>query len=111
MKNYFNRKMKLVVTLVACLIFVSSSVFLSGATSNDKDDIVFLAPLEHGWNLISLRYDAVILKDNLTIKQGVNEYTWDQAVTSGLVSDFVFKWDAVHQYYTFADDANPSYWY
>jgi len=72
---------------------------------------VFLTPLEVGWNLVSLRYDATLYKENLTISYGGTDYLWNDAVTAGIVNNFIFKWNAAGQYYDFANDADPSYGY
>jgi len=93
-------------------MFIATPISLLGETAPDgRDDIVFLTPLEVGWNLVSLRYDATLYKENLTISYGGTDYLWNDAVTAGIVNNFIFKWNAAGQYYDFANDADPSYGY
>ncbi len=41
----------------------------------------------------------------------VKEISWPDALTTGLVSDYIFSWDQTSQYYSFVDNLQPGYAY
>lgn len=68
----------------------------------------FITNLDIGWNLVGIPYSEPIGK--LFLK--VNNTHWNIAVTSGMISDYVFGWDQVGQSYDFYDTFEPgqAYW-
>ena len=89
-------------------------------TSNDQViDVVQIstAPaghislLDENWNLIGLPFNQTMLKDNLIINYEAADYSWSDAVSMGLVSNYIFGWDRDSQSYIFADILEPGYGY
>ncbi len=66
-------------------------------------------PMNH-WNLISLPFNQSIDKEDIMVKYNDCYYSWDQAVTQGIVSDVIFGWDGGS--YVFASILEPGegYW-
>ena len=109
---FFHKKMKQLIVFAILFILIMVPFNLAGQKNIDRADNVFFTSLESGWNLVSLRYDATVYKQNLTVNYDGINYTWADAVSAGLVSNFIYKWNAVVQMYTFADSTDPSlgYW-
>jgi len=81
MKKILYKKIKLVTTMVVCLMFIATSMSLLGETSPDgRDENVFLTSIEPEWNLVSAPYDTVINKTYLIVNKDAIEYTWSEAV-------------------------------
>ena len=72
-----------------------------------KPEDPFITNLETGWNIVGLPYDQNVNKTNIL----VNDIPWDNAVTTGIISDFVFGWNRAGQSYNFADSLLPGYAY
>ncbi len=68
----------------------------------------FITNLDNGWNLVGMPFAQPIGK--LFLK--VNDTQWNIAVTSGMISDYVFGWDQIGQSYGFYDTFHPGqgYW-
>ncbi len=64
-----------------------------------------------GWNLISIPFNQTIPKTNLTIIANNTEYSWNNATSLSLISEYVFGWNRTYNYYTFANDLVPGYGY
>jgi len=75
--------------------------------SND----ILITNLFNNWNLIGIPFNQSINKNNLTVEYNNNNSTWSQAVTAGIVSDFIFGWSRAGQSYTFTDFFQPGYGY
>jgi len=67
----------------------------------------YITDVEQKWNIISIPYDQPVAKTEIL----VNNMSWNDAVSSGLISDFAFGWNRTAQSYTFADNFEPSYCY
>ena len=63
------------------------------------------------WNFFSIPLNQSLEKSQLTIMADHINYSWDQAVTSGIINDYIFGWNRAGQYYTFADIFYPGYGY
>ncbi len=68
----------------------------------------YITDLNSGWNIIGLPYSQTVNKTNLLV-DGVN---WEDAVLNGSVSDYIFGWNRLGQYYEFSDVLAPgeAYW-
>jgi len=66
-----------------------------------------ITDLEQGWNIVGVPHDQPIVKTDIL----VNNIPWADAVTAGIISDYVFGWNRVTQSYTFADTFMPGYGY
>ncbi len=67
----------------------------------------YITDAEQNWNIISVPYDENVSKTDIL----VNDISWDDAVTAGIVNDVVFGWDRDWQSYNFADTLMPGYAY
>ena len=67
----------------------------------------FISHLEPKWNSLGIEFDYDISKYDVL----VNGVTWSEAVTDGIISDYVFGWDRTTQSYTFSDTFQPGYAY
>ena len=56
--------------------------------------------------------DVPVNKTDLIVSYNGFEYNWSDAVTAGIVSDYVFGWNCTMQSYTFVDILEPGccYW-
>ena len=75
-------------------------------------NLVFCANLSTGWNIISLPFNQSVDKTSFIIKYDGQYYTWNEAVSLGFISDFVFGWSRFMQSYYFCGVFNPgdAYW-
>ncbi len=64
-----------------------------------------------GWNLISIPFNRTIPKTNLTIISNNTEYSWSNATSNLLISEYIFGWNRTFNSYTFANDLVPGYGY
>jgi hypothetical protein len=67
----------------------------------------YITNLVEKWNLIGIPFKENVSKTDLL----VNDISWSDAVSTGLVSDFIFGWDRNGQYYNFVDILEPGYAY
>jgi PKD repeat protein len=67
---------------------------------------------EGGWQLISEPISSVVSLDSLTVEYNATSYTWNDAVTLGIVDPNVFGWSRILQTYTVASSITPGegYW-
>jgi len=73
--------------------------------------ISYSLTLNTGWNFVSLPFNQSLLKNNITVSFSGSNYTWSNAVSISILSNFVFGWNRGGQYYTFADTLNPGFGY
>lgn len=81
-----------------CELYLENSMIL-------KDS--YISNLSQRWNIMSIPNDHNINKSIIL----VNNIAWDDAVTAGIISDYVFGWNRVTQSYNFADTFMPGYAY
>ncbi len=67
----------------------------------------YITDLEDVWNIVGVPYDQPVNKTDIL----VNDISWSDAVTAGIINDYVFGWDRSGQSYTFADTFMPGYAY
>ncbi len=67
----------------------------------------YITDVEQNWNIISVPYDQNVSKTDIL----VNDIPWDDAVTAGIINDYLFGWDRDWQGYNFADTIMPGYAY
>ena len=65
-----------------------------------------------GWNFVSVPFNTSVNKINLNVEENDIEYSWTEAVSQGLVSDYLFGWNDMSQSYQFSDMLHPGkgYW-
>jgi hypothetical protein len=69
----------------------------------------YITDVEQKWNIISAPYNESINKADILLKYLGTDYSWSDAVSMGLVSDFIFDWNRTLQYYDFTDALEPGY--
>ena len=77
-----------------------------------------ITSVNNGWNFVSLPFQIpdltpTISLDLLTIKtnNGLNSYSWSDAITAGIIDPSVFGWDRNNQIYIFSSSIEPGYGY
>jgi len=70
-----------------------------------------ITDLSFGWNFISLPFNQSVNSIDVIVDYDGSHYTWDDAVSNGYISDYVFGWNRSSQGYEFADDLEPGYGY
>jgi len=70
-----------------------------------------ITDLSPNWNFVALSLNQSISKTDLIVKYNAGDHSWDDAVTGGYVSDFIFGWDRSGQSYTFNNTLEPGYGY
>jgi hypothetical protein len=83
-------------------------MWVTGETNDDY----LISDLLVEWNFLGLPFDTSVEKENLTILYSNTLYNWDDAVTAGIILDFIYKWDALGQNYDLTDvlDPDQGYW-
>lgn len=71
-----------------------------------------ITTLATDWNTIGLPYYQNQSKNVLLVENSSLEYTWAEAVTLGLINNYVFGWDITTQSYFFSEIFEPggAYW-
>jgi hypothetical protein len=81
-----------------CILLIENITFSSD---------YYITCLEENWNIIGLPNNFYVNKSELL----VNDIVWDEAVTDGMINDYVFGWDSIVQTYDFVDTFIPSFSY
>jgi hypothetical protein len=71
---------------------------------NNNDHITNLLTL---WNFVGLPYDVSVEKENLTLFYDDSTYSWQDAVTAGIILDFIYKWNEDVQSYDVTEVLEP----
>lgn len=71
-----------------------------------------ISSLLQNWNFVSLTLNSSIDKSDIIVNYNGADHTWAEAVSDGILSDFVFGWDRLGQSYVFATTFFPGegYW-
>ena len=72
---------------------------------------IHITNLSTNWNFISIPFNTTIEKINISIFYNNMTYTWNEAVSLGVVNNFIFGWNRIGQYYSFANRLEPGYGY
>jgi len=88
--------------------YYNCSFWITGEKNNDD----YITNLLANWNMVGSPYDDPIEKQNLTIIYDETTYSWSDAVTAGIIIDFIYKWNASAQNYETTDVLAPDlgYW-
>ncbi len=87
-------------------------VCLSGGTeSAQNSQNVLITSMQNNWNFVSLPFNQSVDKADIVVNYGGMNYTWSDAVSAGLISDYAFGWNRVSQGYEFASTFEPGYGY
>lgn len=73
-----------------------------------SDSDKYITELKENWNIFGLPFEYTLNKTDVL----VDDMLWSEAVSSGVINDYVFGWDSTAQTYNFADAFSPgkSYW-
>jgi len=84
------------------------SLWISGESNTDD----YITDLLVNWNLMGLPYDEPVDKANLSVYYSGSLYSWQDAVTAGIVVGFIYEWNPVSQSYVTVDVVSPDlgYW-
>jgi hypothetical protein len=68
--------------------------------------------LSQRWNLVSVPFNLTIAKSELQVRWNSSVYTWAEAVSAGLVLDFIYEWNRSIQSYGLKNTLIPGrgYW-
>jgi hypothetical protein len=71
-----------------------------------------ISTLEEDWNFVSLTLNRLIDKTEIIVHYSGADHTWAEAVSAGVISDFIFGWNRAGQTYEFATEFTPGdgYW-
>jgi len=104
------------------MLLTSNYTYLASNTSVRHFQIICsVTPVEYhhkislyeGWNLISVPVNQSIPKENITVNHLGANYSWQEAVDSDIVLQFIYQWDAsIQNYGDFAIVLDPGvgYW-
>jgi len=89
--------------------YYECDLWISSDTNNDDN---YITDLLEEWNLIGLPFSTSVNKENLTVFYNSSEYSWQNAVSGGIVLNFIYGWNATNQYYVARDVLDPGmgYW-
>jgi hypothetical protein len=91
--------------------YVNCDLWTENITIFPDEPGEYITNLSENWNIISIPSPSNWNKSNLWLDWGDLWYNWSGAVTTGLVSDFIFGWNRLSQGYEFADNLLPGYSY
>jgi len=75
--------------------------------SNEPSKYDYLVSLYSYWNIVTLPVNQSFNKENITVSYlGVN-YSWDEAVSSSIILDFIYSWNANSQKYEVTGVIDP----
>jgi hypothetical protein len=74
--------------------------------SSDSDD--YITELKENWNIFGLPFELSLNKTDVV----VDDMSWNDAVSAGIINDYVFGWNQAGQSYYFADTfiEGQAYW-
>jgi len=70
---------------------------------------VIVSSLSQNWNFVSIPFNQSIDKSDLIVHYNGTDYNWSDAVTLGVVNNYIFRWDRNTQGYDFANTLDPGY--
>ena len=71
-----------------------------------------ITDLKDGWNIMGLPYRTSIEKTSTYIQNATGTYSWNDAVSYGIILGFIYGWDIENQVYELCDTFEPNrgYW-
>jgi hypothetical protein len=75
-------------------------------------DTDVISEMNPKWNMIGIPFYDNVSKNNLTVEWNNTNYTWADAVSQGIINEYVFAWSSTGQYYLTTDILEPggAYW-
>jgi len=71
----------------------------------------YITSLKENWNIVGLPNNIPENKSDILVNYDGIDYSWSDAVSSGIINDNIFGWNDVGQGYTFSDMFEPGYAY
>jgi hypothetical protein len=71
-----------------------------------------ITDLQDNWAIMGVPYNNTIVKTSVNVTNDSIDYTWDNAVSEGIILGFVYGWDSTNQMYELCDSFVPGrgYW-
>jgi len=63
------------------------------------------------WNFVSIPFNESVDKSDIIISFSGSNYTWNSAVSAGIVLDFIYGWNRTNPSYDDSDTLEPGYGY
>jgi hypothetical protein len=75
-------------------------------------DVCDVLSLQHQWNLISFSSNVSVDKTAIQVLYNFTNYNWTEAVSNGIVLNFLYGWNKTNQSYSLEDILKPGdgYW-
>jgi len=72
----------------------------------------YITELDYRWNLMSIPFNETLHKNNIIVSYNGTDYSWQQAVDSGVLLGFIYRWNTTSQTYEAVNILNPGegYW-
>jgi hypothetical protein len=67
--------------------------------------------LEETWNLISLPFNESFSKNEIFVQNNNANYSWSDAVSEGIILEFLYKWNRTSQSYEISNILEPGHGY
>jgi len=71
----------------------------------------YVIHLEENWNVVGMPQNQSVNKINITVNYNSNDHTWAEAISDGIINDYIFGWSRAGQSYSFIDTFEPGYSY
>ena len=72
---------------------------------------ILVNPINEWWNLFGVPFNGSVSKYDLIIKYDGNDYTWMEAVSNNIITNFVYSYNRSSQSYNLVNSLNPGYGY
>jgi hypothetical protein len=72
---------------------------------------VYITALKQNWNIMGIPFSQNISKTDMIVTYDFSDYSWNDAVTAGIIDPNIFGWDRQYQYYTSESILEPGYSY
>jgi hypothetical protein len=71
-----------------------------------------ITDLQDNWAIMGMPYNNTIVKTSVNVTNNSIDYTWDDAVSEGIILGFVYGWDSTNQLFELCDSFVPGrgYW-
>ncbi len=71
----------------------------------------YVTHLEENWNIVGMPQNQSANKIDIIVNYNSSDHTWTEAISDGIVNDYVFGWSRIGQSYSFIDTFEPGYSY
>ena len=83
-------------------------LIISGNATGDDN----ITDLLKQWNIMGLPFNVSVAKEDLIIQNNSIDYSWNDAVSQGIILGYIYGWDRNSQRYILVDNIEPGqgYW-